>query len=188
MWITKLKIAGAVLVAASLLGVGSGMVMNGALARRHAAVEETDQEKTAAKVEEPIADGRLPKADLYGDPLPEGAVARLGTTRYWLGNQVTSLVFLPDGKSLLSGGDSIQVMDLATGKQLRRFRGVGILGGTIDRPIRTYEGDEIAPLLRQTTFGSSGTIDLSPNGELLAGTTGGGTVNFWNSKTASSCA
>src|SRR5262245_59315474 len=63
-----------------------------------------------------------PRTDAYGDPLPPGAVARIGTARlrhHGSGPQVTSVAFSPDGKSLASaGGDSTCVWETATGKQL----------------------------------------------------------------------
>jgi RNA polymerase sigma factor (sigma-70 family) len=61
-------------------------------------------------------------ADRFGDPLPPGALARLGTTRFRLGGAVA---FLPDGQALVSGGfgntNVARLWDAATGKELRRF-------------------------------------------------------------------
>ncbi|HYV34748.1 MAG TPA: WD40 repeat domain-containing protein [Gemmataceae bacterium] len=57
--------------------------------------------------------------DAVGDPLPKGIVYRLGTTRlrHWV---VNGLRFTPDGKQLLSVGDTDECMrwDVATGKLL----------------------------------------------------------------------
>ena len=79
MLLTKIKVATMVLVTVGAMGVGSGVVMNGVLARRQAVVEEAELTEQQAKVDQPVADGRKPiaaKTDRYGDPLPEGAVRR----------------------------------------------------------------------------------------------------------------
>ncbi len=62
------------------------------------------------------------RTDLYGDPLPPGAVARLGTQRL---QDCLAFALSPDGKTVaLVGADaSIRLCDLATGRELRRFPG-----------------------------------------------------------------
>src|SRR5260370_42697007 len=61
--------------------------------------------------------------DLYGDPLPAGAVARLGSVRLRHA-ALSDLVFLPDYKSIVSaGGDRVlRFWDIATGKPVRTVR------------------------------------------------------------------
>jgi beta-lactamase regulating signal transducer with metallopeptidase domain len=61
--------------------------------------------------------------DRLGDPLPENARARFGTTRMRHGAEVTFVAFGPGGKSLLTAGrdNTIRLWDLAGGKELRRF-------------------------------------------------------------------
>jgi WD40 repeat protein len=67
------------------------------------------------------APGKAPRTDSFGEPLPEGAVARLGTTRlrHEVGQHISWAVFLPDGKSILSAAwEATHLWDVATGKEL----------------------------------------------------------------------
>ncbi|MFL5339594.1 MAG: WD40 repeat domain-containing protein [Gemmataceae bacterium] len=69
--------------------------------------------------------------DAAGDPLPPGAVARLGTVRWRGGSPVVFCAYLPDGKSLLTAGQDhvVAIWDVATGLERRRFEVAGgILG------------------------------------------------------------
>jgi RNA polymerase sigma factor (sigma-70 family) len=75
----------------------------------------------------PPVPGRVvprPGFDLAGDPLPDGAIARIGTTRFRYAGSIRSLVFTADGKRLLSFGsygnrenNFIRVWDLDTGDE-----------------------------------------------------------------------
>jgi RNA polymerase sigma factor (sigma-70 family) len=61
--------------------------------------------------------------DLFGDPLPAGAIARLGTVRLRQGHNIQTVAFAPDGKSVVSsGGDHlVRQWDVATGRQVGSF-------------------------------------------------------------------
>jgi RNA polymerase sigma factor (sigma-70 family) len=59
--------------------------------------------------------------DFFGDPLPEGAVGRLGSVRFNHGGSLHSLFFRPDGKTLVSEGGGVKIWDGTTGKQVMAF-------------------------------------------------------------------
>jgi WD40 repeat protein len=66
-----------------------------------------------------------PRLDAFGDPLPTGALVRLGTQRLRPGGIVTSLVFTFDGKRLVSANTDtgVQVWNAADGKLLHAAAG-----------------------------------------------------------------
>jgi len=76
------------------------------------ASSKTEQAKTPAAV------------DRLGDPLPSGAVMRLGTVRFRQdGYGVNGLAFLPDGKTLITanGNGWVRFWERRTGKLIREF-------------------------------------------------------------------
>jgi WD40 repeat protein len=83
---------------------------------------------SAARPQPPAAEGQgaarrgAPRTDRYGDPLPAGALARLGTVRLRHASQVHGLAFSPDGKTLAAGSyDSlVRFWDVASGGELRQ--------------------------------------------------------------------
>jgi hypothetical protein len=65
---------------------------------------------------------------LYGDPLPEGAVARLGTRRFRVDAEIEGLAFAPDGKTIaVRGNGGLWLLDAVGGQQLRRVDSFGAL-------------------------------------------------------------
>jgi WD40 repeat protein len=106
------------------------------------------------------------KVDAHGDPLPPGAIARLGTVRWRHAAGASFIAFLPDGKSVLSAGEdaTVRIWDVATGKETRRFG----TGGPVNTgqgvfqfrgaALAVLEGGEVGPR----------TIALSGDGKLLA--------------------
>jgi WD40 repeat protein len=95
-----------------------------------------------------------PARDALGDPLPSGALQRLGTDRFRAGYTIAMCAFLPDGKSVLTvdQGFTAIVWDVATGKLLRRLD----LAERVDNP----------PGLLPDRM--SGTPVLTPDGKILA--------------------
>src|SRR5438128_2441706 len=78
-----------------------------------------------AKGLEPTEGSKEVATDNYGDPLPRGAIARMGTLRLRHEGSVCAIAFAPDGKVLASGGRDklITLWEAATGRELRRFAG-----------------------------------------------------------------
>jgi WD40 repeat protein len=99
MFAGKLHVLAAGLLAVALLG-SAGLL-----------VGHTPQDTAPAQ-----RDGK-DGVDRYGDPLPRGAVTRLGTVRYRHGGSGTA--FLTDGKTVVSVGNSIAFWDARTGRLLR---------------------------------------------------------------------
>lgn len=117
MFAAKVKVGAMLTVTLTLALAGAGVWA-------HQALREMPEEPSAnagpqlAQEEKPPA-----RTDRYGDPLPEGAVARLGTVRWR--TRGGTLVFSPDGKLLASSEDGpwVALWDVSTGKRLRRFAG-----------------------------------------------------------------
>ena len=98
-----------------------------------------------------------PRVDLAGDPLPEGAVSRLGTRRWRTPGRVWSLAFGKDGKTLLVGaGTSLILWDLEKNERRRNFQG---------------------------HRGVVGSIALLPDGARAMTAAGDGTMALWNLET-----
>jgi WD40 repeat protein len=74
---------------------------------------------TDAQTTPPVNPVKTQRVDAFGDSLPEGAVARIGTTRWRIGG--SHLVFSRDGRYLIACGMPTRLIDPGTGLVLRRF-------------------------------------------------------------------
>lgn len=71
----------------------------------------------------PLAAQIVPRVDQYGDPLPERAIARLGTVRMRHGALISGVAFSGDGKTIFSSDrdSGVHVWDAAEGTEVRRI-------------------------------------------------------------------
>jgi WD40 repeat protein len=106
----------------------------------------------------PPAWAEPPRIDDYGDPVPPGAVARLGTVR--LRQDVRAgrrcVAFSPDGRTLISGGGvGLRAWDVATGKDLGWF----------------------------PTAAPADAVQFAPDGKTLLTTDNSGSIRLWQAGT-----
>jgi WD40 repeat protein len=106
----KLKLVTAVLLAVGAVAAGSVGMLTQQPASKEPVAERPQEQRQG------------PRTDLYGDALPEGAVARLGTVRFNHGDGLGNLLFTPDGKMIISsGGSMLRLWDAASGKELEQY-------------------------------------------------------------------
>jgi len=110
-------------------GIALGLAATSlAMLRTSEAGDPLQPESTRAdNAQDPTPARRAARSDAYSDPLPQGAVSRLGTTRWRHKSHVALARFSPNGKVLATaGGDTtIRMWDVATGKQLNELTQAG---------------------------------------------------------------
>jgi WD40 repeat protein len=133
----------------------------------------------------PAAQPRSSPTDLFGDPLPEHALARLGSTRFHHEHDILKVIYTRDGKSLVAMdfGGRVRVWDAATGRtiraigeQLDHFRQIAVSpdGGTlatIEDPGQLRTWDIATGRERRRWHSMAGThehLTFSPDGRTLA--------------------
>jgi len=143
-----------------------------------------------------------PKLDADGEPLPDGALARLGSLRLRHGSPVTSVAYSPDGKLLATGSwdNYARIWDPATGRLVRdilpRDGWVWAVAFSPDGKLLATAGDHRGKKVRLwdvatgklvRTFEGHGEqirgLSYAPDGKTIASASFDGTVRLWDAAT-----
>jgi RNA polymerase sigma factor (sigma-70 family) len=123
----RLKILLIVLLISGLTLGGAGLLAHQMFgAKDPADPPQPSGERAAAP---PPENKPQPAVDRFGDPLPQRAIARLGTVRFRMGGLVGACAWSPDGMVLAAGENlsydaslALSLFDAGTGKPLRQLR------------------------------------------------------------------
>jgi RNA polymerase sigma factor (sigma-70 family) len=147
-------------------------------------------------------DAKPERLDAQGDPLPPGAIARLGTLRFRNGKVIHAIGWGPDGKTVVSAGSGahIVVHDARAGKNIQSFgcdtndvsvpdivafapdgKSLAALVGTRAKRFVSVWGLATGKQVVQFDVGKGaiGRLALSHDGRTLVGTDGG-EVHVWD--------
>src|SRR5262249_37621336 len=122
--------------------------------------------------------------DAHGDPLPDGAVARLGSLRHRYPGPVSAAALSADGRRLALADDAaVRLIDVATGDEWRRFPhdcqtvtrlALSAAGRSLAAPgtsgaVRVWRTDVAGtPRELNTPRARNSSLSLSADGRLLA--------------------
>ena len=140
----------------AILGLAFALVIAGGVL-----VAQPGPEPTQPKAETPAkTDSPKPGFDQLEDPLPEGALARLGTSRL----RGARLTYSPDSKKVVreSAGGDLQLYEVPSGKYLAKLRAADV-----------PERDSIV----------GSTIGFSPDSKMLAAVCWKGRTGIWDTTT-----
>jgi RNA polymerase sigma factor (sigma-70 family) len=185
MFLSRLKGAAALLVTLGLLGAGAGL-----LTAQGKPKDDPPPPGEAARGEKGVDESR------YESPLPDGALARLGSSRFRHANMIRGLAYSPDGKVIASGSlrGTIRLWDAETGRELRVIQahasgisglafspdGKALASVSYDRTARLWD---VAGGKAIRTFtghgGGVGGVAFSPDGKRLLTTSGDRTARVW---------
>ncbi|HEY7309480.1 MAG TPA: sigma-70 family RNA polymerase sigma factor [Gemmataceae bacterium] len=164
------------------------VLMLGAVAGGASWLASGGRQPPVAKKKQGADAPRSPKArtDRYGDPLPPGALARLGTVRFRHAGWMERLAFTSDGTRLAyAGNDGIRLWETTSGRPVRHFGERSDAFAFLDDGKRILAGGEnlvvwdIASgkeVKRLPIKGGLRHLQRSPDGKLLAGEGDGGAL------------
>jgi WD40 repeat protein len=167
MFATRLALAATLVFAVGLLGTSMGaFAYQVSIAEQ--AEAETQQIKNPSAQEKPSPSPALARTDQDGDPLPAGAISRLGTVRLRHGSVIHCVSFAPNGKLLATALDHcVCIWDRASGQLMAVLQANRGKSGQLDYYLSRLR-------LRLTC------VVFSPNGKLVAAGDDRGGVRLWD--------
>ncbi len=197
--VSGMALGGYKLILAALLLVSSVAGAAGLLRTTRAADPPRRPASKEHRSAEPKAATAPPvRVDSHGDPLPDGAIARLGTVRWRHGNQIAALVYSPDGKKIAAGGfgAAVTLWDASSGKLLHKFpQQIQSSGGAFSPDgtmLATADKDgcflwDVATGKRLRLLKGEGLIlekvVFAPDGKSVAGANRKGSLCLWDTAT-----
>jgi WD40 repeat protein len=133
------------------------------------------------------------------DPLPEGALARVGSGRLRHVGSAISVAFAADGKALASGGKDglVRLWETATGREIRRFQGhkgnvdglafspdgKTLLSAGTDNTVCLWDlatGNLRLNLILVTRTASANAVAFAPDGKAFVAAGKNGAARIWD--------
>jgi WD40 repeat protein len=109
----RLTAVGLGLLVLAALGLGAGWAF----------LRTPEQQTPSAAASAPSVPAREePRRDRYSDPLPPGALVRLGTVRFRAPSEIVALALAADGKTVIAASHAgVFLFDAASGRRVRRL-------------------------------------------------------------------
>ncbi len=122
---TKTVVAGKIYLGISA-ALATAALATGLVVWSRNVIGSHSQEPIIRSQAQSTADATRQRNDVYGDPLPPGALVRLGSMRFRHGTQAHSVACSPDGQLIASGGfQTLRLWEAQTGKPLATLRKQG---------------------------------------------------------------
>jgi WD40 repeat protein len=160
--------------------------------------DEALKEKATKEADKPVPEIRAPaRVDLYGDPLPAGALARMGIGRWPqpLSTGILNTAISLDGSLIATGGAAfIQLWEISTGRLLRTIKqdymaprpvfspdGTSLAAHARDKVVRLF--DVPTGKLRWQVSDADEILCFSPDSRWLATHVANAPVLLWDTMT-----